>query len=535
MTLNRPPDNYYLNYFLAMIELVSERYGDLLNAEDADFISRIHQTSEPSLRLLIRLYMRKGPNFQASKLSYAEVPDTPAAIDELLTAELMTENPYAFAYELVELLPIVESRRLFSDNPKERKTDLIERLLTEDDLKSFSEWGVTEKIISPLNYGSYRRLQLYYFGNERQTLTDFILEDIGLFKYERYPLGRTNRLFNSTEEVDLTIQINDLANEFYLLNESKDWSSLPQLAVQALEINPPATLHRRWHRLLNRIAFRLELDDQLDLAEKLFQTNERPLSRERRARILFKKADFQGALNLLEGIKRNPKSSQELSFYNRFINKVTSKLSLPKIIISKPTINETHRSWLKGEGTVEQQACQHIDGCVWVENTLPTAIFGLIHWPIIFADASGVWHHPFQSGPTDLYDSEFTAKRQTLIADLHSQEKSYWRTQLVNCWQEKQGIRNPFVNWNAVDIELLTTCFNHLTKAQWLGIFKHLFSDLKRHRSGFPDLFQMTDNNYSFIEIKGPGDKLQDNQIHWLAKFNELGINAEVCYVTYES
>lgn len=534
MTVNRPPDNYYLDHFSAMMQLVSERYGDLLSDEDINFLTRIKKTSPTSLRLLVRLYMRKGPYFQSAKLTYAEIPDTQSAISELLGNRLLTEDPICFAYEVAELVPIAQSRILFDSHLKEKKADLVERLLESDELKTFTNWGVTEQIVSPTDYDIYRRFQLYYFGSERQTLTDFILEDIGLFKYERYPLERDNRLFNDKNEIDLTIEINDLATEFYLLNEAKDWQHLPQLAIQALEIKPPATLHRRWHRLLNRIAFRLELNGELDLADRLFQTNDRPLARERRTRILFKKENYQAALNLLNKIKENPKSNQELAFYNRFINKLASKLSLPKLTILKPTFAETHRTWAKTAGTIEQQACEHITGCEWVENTLPMAIFGLIHWKIIFADMPGVWHHPFQSGPTDLYDSEFTAKRQLLIENLHGETKDYWRTLLIEHLHEKQGIRNPFVNWNAVGIKLLAACFDSLTREQWLGIFKHLLTDLKQHRSGFPDLFQIIEDDYRFIEIKGPGDKLQDNQIHWLTKFNELGIKAEVCYVRYE-
>jgi len=64
-------------------------------------------------------------------------------------------------------------------------------------------------------------------------------------------------------------------------------------------------------------------------------------------------------------------------------------------------------------------------------------------------------------------------------------------------------------------------------------VFTHLLSDIRQYRSGFPDLFQKTNKGYRFIEIKGPGDKLQDNQIAWLEKFNELSIFADVCYVQY--
>jgi hypothetical protein len=35
------------------------------------------------------------------------------------------------------------------------------------------------------------------------------------------------------------------------------------------------------------------------------------------------------------------------------------------------------------------------------------------------------------------------------------------------------------------------------------------------------------------IEVKGPGDRLQDNQIRWLHYFAEHGIPVAVCYVQW--
>lgn len=37
------------------------------------------------------------------------------------------------------------------------------------------------------------------------------------------------------------------------------------------------------------------------------------------------------------------------------------------------------------------------------------------------------------------------------------------------------------------------------------------------------------------IEVKGPGDRLQDNQKRWLAFFAEQDIPVCVCYVSWSS
>ncbi len=533
MTPSIPPPDYYLNYFRQMVLVVSERYADILNPEDQAFIHRLNQCSDQAARLLVRLYLRKGPNFLVNKLNYAEVTDLDSAVIELVTAELAELNPVVFGYEMVELLPIAVSREIFSDDPKCRKADLVDAWLDDDELRTCSEWGVEEPVITPCHYETVRRLQLMYFGNARQDLTEFILEDLGLFKYEQYRLDKSNRLFNRAEDIEQLIALQDLSADFYLLNDSKDWSNLNILAEAAEALVLPENLAHKWHRLLNRIAYRLEQLGELERALTLFQTNDQPPSRERKARILFKLERYEEAWIILQAIASNPLSTDEPQFYRRFANKVRDKLGLKKIVQDKPLIKEFQVTWPKGDVCVELLATEHFNGSVWLENQLPMAVFGLIYWPVIFADVSGVWHHPFQSGPTDLTEAEFSLRRKAILDDIARHSLEQWREAIQNHWQQKNGVRNPFVNWSALSLDLVLTCFDALSHHQWQAIFNHILSDIRHHRSGFPDLFQVNDGQYRFIEIKGPGDKLQDNQIAWLTVFQQNNINAEVCYVRY--
>jgi VRR-NUC domain len=66
-----------------------------------------------------------------------------------------------------------------------------------------------------------------------------------------------------------------------------------------------------------------------------------------------------------------------------------------------------------------------------------------------------------------------------------------------------------------------------------------LLFDIHSNRSGFPDLIQFFPNspngkNYRLIEVKGPGDRLQDNQQRWLEYFSAHDIPAEVWYVRWQ-
>jgi hypothetical protein len=516
-----------------MLNVVFERYEDILTEDDLSFFNSIDHCSNTSLRLLVRLYLRKGPNFLVAKLSYPEVPSIDNAIHELCELELIEQNPIVYAYELIELLPIASSRKFFSNNPKCRKADLIEAWFEDEELETCQAWGVDDPIITPCHYESFRRIQMLYFSNERQGITEFILEDIGLFRYEAYSLDKSTRLFNSAAEVDSYLLLNDLSSEFYLMNDAKLWDGLEDLTIKVQALQLPERLHNKWFRLLNRIAYRLEQLGELTRALELFRTNRLPPSRERQARILFKQEKYDESLSILNQINSSPLTADETQFYLRFINKALKKLGQQTLRHTKPTIMTTNHSWKRGEGSVEEQAVNYFGNSVWLENNLPMAVFGLIYWDAIFADIPGVWHHPFQSAPSDLSDPEFCTRRQQWLQLIDSQTKEEWRMSIQAHWQGKLDLRNPFVNWKQVSLPWVLDCFDSLSQEQWRGLFKHLFTDLRQHKSGFPDLFHKTDDGYRFIEIKGPGDKLQDNQINWLNQFQKLGIKAEVCYVQY--
>ena len=67
---------YYLNNFHTLLDWIRERYSDLLDAEEQAFIEDFHALPRASQALLVRMVMRKGTLFRASKLNYAEIGET---------------------------------------------------------------------------------------------------------------------------------------------------------------------------------------------------------------------------------------------------------------------------------------------------------------------------------------------------------------------------------------------------------------------------------------------------------------------------
>ena len=71
----------------------AQRYADLLSAEETQFIGAFAALPLPSRALFVRLVMRKGCLFRASKLNYPEIGDTRAAAQPLLATGWVEADP----------------------------------------------------------------------------------------------------------------------------------------------------------------------------------------------------------------------------------------------------------------------------------------------------------------------------------------------------------------------------------------------------------------------------------------------------------
>lgn len=102
-------------------------------------------------------------------------------------------------------------------------------------------------------------------------------------------------------------------------------------------------------------------------------------------------------------------------------------------------------------------------------------------------------------------------------------------------YQEKFGLQSPFVFWGMLDEARLGLALQCIPAAHLHACFTRLLRDLKANRAGMPDLIQFypQEHRYRMIEVKGPGDRLQDNQKRWLSFAAEHGIAVVVCYVRW--
>jgi hypothetical protein len=172
----------------------------------------------------------------------------------------------------------------------------------------------------------------------------------------------------------------------------------------------------------------------------------------------------------------------------------------------------------------------------YVENTLINTLFGLLCWQVIFAPIPGAFFHPFQRGPADLDASTFVARRQALFdACLQQLDDGRYRRTIEDNFAAKAGIQSPFVAWGVFDPALLALALDCMPAAHLKLWFERLLWDVSQNRSGFPDLVRFVPavRSYELIEVKGPGDRLQDNQLRWLAYAHEKGLPVSVAHVRW--
>ncbi len=323
------PD-YYLHNFRFMVDWVWNRYADLLTAQEQEFIQAFHQINHDAQCLLVRLSSRKGPLFRFDKLDYPEIASIALSAQTLITHDLLSNDALISLQELTNVLTKPELLQLFGEDLKglkqARKEVLIEALA--EKFNSTQTWAAwTNHQLGDAYYlrnqSIISTLLLLFFGNAHQDLTEFVLQDLGLFRYENYTIDPLHRTFNSREEIETYQQLVKLRDDVEAA------SSIDDLFNIAEQIPPPIEhekLQRRRAKLFNHIAYELERLSEHGLAFQLYQQSHLPPSRERQVRLLEKQARYSEAWNLLNDLIDAPLNEHELQIAQRMAPRIAKKL-----------------------------------------------------------------------------------------------------------------------------------------------------------------------------------------------------------------
>jgi hypothetical protein len=539
---------YYLDNFQDVLSWISARYADLLSSEETRFIAAFGQLPQPSRALFVRLVMRKGCLFRASKLNYPEIGDTRSAALPLLALEWVQADPAICLDELFDLLLKAEIAQAFSlaaPLKAARKAEQLEALRElHTDEKPFSAWhpACGDELyrigLQPL----CDRLRLIYFGNHHQDWSEFVLSDLGVYQYEKVEFSPQSRGFRTRQDIE-HYEVLQQCRERYNDSAPAD-EVLQQLAALPLSEDNTWLASRR-EKLRFQIAQHLEKSQDWPAAYRAYADCRYPGARGRAIRVLEKDEQPQAAYERLSIALAAPESEAEQQLLQRMAPRLRRKLghgkqaanaaaSVERIDLTLPYPSEA--CYVEG---VVQQHLRHDDAPVYyVENTLINSLFGLLCWPAIFKPMPGAFFHPFHRGPADLHSADFYQRRSTDFAACLAQlDDGSYHAAIHATLAAKHGIVSPFVSWDVLDdglLDLALACIpaTHLKKA-----FERILLDIKSNRSGFPDLIQFwpEEQRYRMIEVKGPGDRLQDNQLRWIAYCAEHAMPVSVCYLQWEA
>ncbi|WP_313031432.1 VRR-NUC domain-containing protein [Massilia alkalitolerans] len=535
---------YYLDNFQRVLDWIGERYRDLLVDDELAFLAAFPTLPQPARALFVRMVMRKGNLFRASKLVYAEIGCPVEAARELLATGWVEADPVISLDELFDLLSKPEIASAFGPqlpHKNARKGEQLDALREQfADSRAFSAWyrdcaDLALRIgVKPL----CDRLRLIFFGNLAQDWTEFVLSDLGMFRFEQVEISQASRGFRSRADVEHYILLHACKERFYA-GEPLD-EVLRDLPAHVFDND---WLVSRREKLLFQIGQGFEKLKDWDNAYTVYARCRFLGARGRAIRVLEKHERFDQAYVLLQVAQAAPESEAERQQLMRIGPRLARRLGHARLPARKPLVERLDLSlpmpvedrWV--EGVVRDHLASADAPVFYVENALANSLFGLLCWPAIFAAIPGAFFHPFHRGPADLHSPDFHLRRKAEFdACLARLDDGSYRDTIRAHYREKAGIASPFVYWGALSEELLELALACIPPQHLRKWCERILADVRANHTGFPDLIQFwpLEVGYTMIEVKGPGDRLQDNQLRWIDYCSTHGMPVSVCYLQWE-
>lgn len=156
--------------------------------------------------------------------------------------------------------------------------------------------------------------------------------------------------------------------------------------------------------------------------------------------------------------------------------------------------------------------------------------------------ANNFWLHIkcslLQTAPLDLDTDGFYETRKSLIEEhLKKIQDGMAEEILITMWESHFGTACRGIKWEKHSLADLRTAVKCIGGACLASICRHLAQDYRSWSSGMPDLvlWRLHDcysGEAKLVEVKGPRDRLSEQQRAWLLFLMDCGFNVEVCKVT---
>lgn len=502
----RLPVGYYLDNFETLLAEVERQYEDLLIPAELAFLAEFRALPRDARRLYARLLSRRGPWFRRDRLGYGEI-DCATAAEQLLAA--------GFAAPAVadDAAALVESLR--------HDPDAAARLVARAPL------------LRLLRLDCVAIFRLLFFGNLTQDLSEFVLADLGVLRFEPVPLDPSRRHFANRAVVEQHLHLHRLLDSVLAADRAARGTVPEEVAAAALAIaREPSAWDSSTHALRDGLLVwagrARERQGALEEALDIYRGAERPPARERAVRVLRRLGRPDEARALLGVVAAAPHDESERIFAER--GPSGRRARRPGLPTQDLAVSLSRHPNVEA-AALEAFAAAGYRG-FFAENWLWRTLCGLALWDLVFAPIPGAFTHRFQHGPRDLHDGFRTAREPAVserIAALAADPGPGPR--LLALWDEKYGTANRLVAFGPGVRPSLEIALGALDGRRIAAVVDRLSRDLRRYGAGMPDLFLVDPGGEVLLaEIKGPGDALRPEQEGWIEFLNGAGLPAVVVH-----
>ncbi|KAI0748550.1 VRR-NUC domain-containing protein [Daedaleopsis nitida] len=168
------------------------------------------------------------------------------------------------------------------------------------------------------------------------------------------------------------------------------------------------------------------------------------------------------------------------------------------------------------------------------EGRIVTTLFGLLFWDIIFAPIPGAFETPFQSAPLDLAEDTFYhSRREHADARLEEIKEGRAAEIIEQTYDKHKDVICVGVRWDLFTKEDLVGIAKCLLPKSLMAICQLMCEDYAGRTAGVPDLIIWHEEERwaKFVEVKGPGDSLQENQKVWIDVLLMSGMPVDLCNI----
>ena len=539
---------YYLHNVTTVLDWVECHHADLWTAAELQRFASFRQLSRAAQALLTRLMMRTHVEFRVGSLHYPELGTAcQAALDELVTAAWLEQDP---ALDVATLGRLLRHDELYQACQAQGLNETLPRSATKTrwlaalqaraggQAKPLAQWwpATTDRVVVvPAEVQAwFRRVRLMFFGNLRQDWSEFVITELGHQRYAAVAFEPASRAFSSRDDVDHYLILADLQQQL------ADGVALETIWAAVPPPSANAWLAHRRSRVLLALGRQAARHEQSDLALAALEASAHPEAQVRALRLRERHDSPQELWTRLETARAQSWPAEVASALDRLTQRTARRLGRSW---SPPARSEPPRRVLRlrpdGQPVELAVARALSDSEVqsrYVENHLFPGLLALLCWPAVYAALPGAFFHPFQAGPADLYRPDFAQRRSALLAEcLATLEQGSYHAVLRQRWHHYRGVRSALVNWAVLDLPLLELALSCVPASVLRAVCLRLLDDLRHHSRGMPDLvrFWPEQRRFALVEVKAPGDRLQDHQRAWLGFFQAQGVAVEVCHVEW--